>query len=82
MPDEAARPGDVYAQVDDKGNTHQITVYGWAREKMYDINPDYDYSGGQFPDGHIQRYDENGVCGLQRMLDFTRSRMQEGMCIF
>lgn len=61
MPSEAVNPGDVYASVDADGNPLQITVYGEDRKKLYDIDIGHDHSGGDYPDGHIQRYDENGI---------------------
>ena len=62
MPDEAANPGDVYATVDADGNPFQITVYGENREKLYDIDLGHNHGGrSEFEEGHIQRYDENGI---------------------
>ncbi len=75
MPDEAANPGDVYATVDADGNPFQISVYGDDRKKLYDIDLGHDHSGGRFPDGHIQRYDENGNrSGPYEELDRTAQR--------
>lgn len=60
MPDMAIHPNDVYATVDADGNPRQITVYGDKRQKLYDIDLGHDHTNGQYPNGHIQRYDENG----------------------
>ena len=75
MPDLAMHPGDVYATVNDDGEPMQITVYGDDLEKLYDIDLDHDHTNGEFPDGHIQRYDEDGNRSLEyEPLDKTARR--------